>query len=188
MAMTASFAKDDWKFPGNFVDVGRVPTDALARLVRRIPEPRWTSQRPQTYLAEYLEPIVLVEDETVDTLVVELDLPPLLTPVLRILARRYGAGVPALVSLVRLRAHTMIPRHRDGPDVRPRVWSHRTHTAVLTNPDVVFRVQDETRHIAQGHIVEINNWREHDVTNAGENHRVHLIVDWTPFAPLRRVA
>lgn len=184
--MTASLRKDDWKFSGNFVDVGRVDIDALETVVRSIPEARWTTQRPDTHLAEYLEPIVLVEDDTVDPLVDELGLAELLRPTLRALATRYGAGIPVLVSLVRLRAGTTIPRHRDGPDSLPPAWAHRTHTAVVTNDGVEFDVADEARHIAPGEIVEINNWREHEVHNRGEEHRIHLLIDWMPFVPAQR--
>lgn len=156
--------------------------------MRGIPEPRWCTQRPDTHLAEYLEPIVLVQDEIVDPMLDELGLPAVLRPVLRALAARYGAGIPALISFVRLRAHTTIPRHRDGPAERPPVWAHRTHTAIETNPGVVFEVDGEHRHIGRGEIVEINNWREHGVANDGDRDRIHLLVDWTPFAPSRRVA
>lgn len=170
------------------MNVGHVSVDAFEEIVRAIPDERWRAQRPDTHLSEYLEPIVLVQDETVDPLVDELGLAAILKPVLRTLAARYGAGLPVLVSLVRLRARTTIPRHRDGPATRPPVWAHRTHTAIVTNPGVVFDVDGEQRHIARGDIVEINNWREHSVANEGEGDRIHLLVDWTPFAPARRVA
>ncbi len=186
--MTNSSPKDNWKFAGNFVDVGTVATERLAALALRLPEDRWPQQRPETHLAEYLEPIVLVQEEAVDPLVDELSLAPLLAPVLRILAQRYGAGVPALISLVRLRAHTTVPHHRDGPQTRPQVWSRRTHTPLVTNSGVTFQVGEERRHIGLGEIVEINNWRVHGVANTGSCHRIHLIVDWTPFVAARRVA
>ena len=181
--MTASLTKDDWKFDGNFVDVGRVAVDAWESVARSIPDERWCTQRPDTHLAEYLEPIVLVQDEMVDPMVGELGLAALLAPILRVIAARYGAGIPALVSLVRLRAHTTIPHHRDGPATRPAVCTRRTHTPIVTNERVVFEVRGERRHMARGEIVEINNWRDHGVVNDGDEDRIHLIVDWAPFAP-----
>lgn len=179
--MNKALPKDDWKFTGNFRDLGGLDTTALAQICRNFPDARWATQRPDTYLAEYLEPIVLVQEESTDPLLEEFELGPHLRPVLQRLGDFYGPGLPVLISLVRLKAGISIPLHRDGPETRPAKWAHRTHIPLVTNESVKFRVGGEERHYEPGEMFEINNWREHAVSNQGFSDRIHLIVDWSTF-------
>jgi hypothetical protein len=67
------------------------------------------------------------------------------------------------------------PHHDDGFSLTN---SHRVHLPVLTRPGVAFTVGGETRGLAAGELVEINNCRVHAVRNDSPAPRVHLIVDW----------
>ena len=92
------------------------------------------------------------------------------------LTGRYGLGYFVRATLVRLKAGGEIPEHTDNNF--SLTHSHRVHVPVTTNPDVAFTVGGETRVLAAGEIVEINNRRPHRVENAGAADRVHLILDF----------
>jgi aspartyl/asparaginyl beta-hydroxylase (cupin superfamily) len=78
--------------------------------------------------------------------------------------------------LTRLKAGTIIPRHRDRGPLTAK--THRIHVPVITNPSCMFNVGDESMNLEAGQIWIIDNVnRYHGVENNGENDRVHLIVD-----------
>ena len=56
--------------------------------------------------------------------------------------------------------------------------SHRIHLSIITNDEVWFTVGNETIHMREGELYEINNRRMHSVKNAGSEDRVHLIMDY----------
>lgn len=78
--------------------------------------------------------------------------------------------------LTKLKANTIIPRHRDRGPLTAK--THRIHLPVITNTECVFSVGDESRNLGAGQIWIIDNVnRYHSVQNNGNNDRVHLIID-----------
>ena len=78
--------------------------------------------------------------------------------------------------LTRLKADTVIPRHRDRGPLTAK--THRIHVPVITNTECIFSVGDESKNLPAGQIWVIDNVnRYHSVENRGKNDRVHLIID-----------
>ena len=72
-----------------------------------------------------------------------------------------------------------IPKHRDGGItlLEPK----RIHIPIVTNEKCFFTVGDEIKNLQVGEIWEINNgFKLHEVSNDGDEDRIHLIVDWKP--------
>lgn len=88
-------------------------------------------------------------------------------------------GCPAVVkraNLVKLLAKSEISAHIDKGDFLSH--TRRIHIPISTNEACVFTVGNESRHLPRGGIWEINNTGlVHSVSNGGETHRVHLVVD-----------
>ncbi len=78
--------------------------------------------------------------------------------------------------LTRLRAGTVIPRHRDRGPLTAK--THRIHVPVITNTECIFKVGDESMNLDAGEIWVIDNVnRYHSVKNLGNTDRIHLIID-----------
>jgi hypothetical protein len=92
-----------------------------------------------------------------------------------------GPGHVQTAILIKLPASKSIPSHVDkGPFFRDY---HRIHVPIVTNPDCLFTVGDETIHMKPFEMWEINNDNKfHSVTNNGTSDRIHLLID---FAPLK---
>jgi hypothetical protein len=59
------------------------------------------------------------------------------------------------------------------------VFSHRIHIPLITNENVIFRIEDKEFYLSVGKIYEINNLKEHSVENNNSNfYRLHLILDY----------
>lgn len=76
----------------------------------------------------------------------------------------------------KLKANTLIPRHRDRGPLTAK--THRIHIPIITNTECIFSVGDEYKNLGPGQIWIIDNVnRYHSVENNGENDRIHLIID-----------
>lgn len=53
----------------------------------------------------------------------------------------------------------------------------RVHVPVSTNPDVTFRCGEAAVHMSAGSCWLFDNWRRHNVVNAGDTPRIHLVID-----------
>lgn len=53
----------------------------------------------------------------------------------------------------------------------------RIHVPVITNPGVTFYCGHEQVHMRSGECWIFNSWHRHRVVNAGENERIHLVID-----------
>ena len=58
-------------------------------------------------------------------------------------------------------------------------WRHRVrmHIPLVTTPEVIFTCGPESVHMAAGECWLFDNWRRHQVVNAGPAERVHLVID-----------
>jgi hypothetical protein len=184
-------------FPGNFRLIGELDIAELRSLVLGLSEEQWNSLsiRQQRYeVHKHTLTIGLVYDpdfrHSHPT-----RLPPLklfedaLKPALWMIADHFeqsaagqqlvkenGLGYFIRATLVRLKAESGIAAHRDMNF--SLTHSHRLHLPLITNDDVLFTVGNETQHLQEGRIYEINNRRVHSVANNGSEDRVHLILDF----------
>lgn len=101
---------------------------------------------------------------------------PCVNQVLDKLLKLYDGGSPSRVLFAKLRAGMSINKHQDTGGAL--VDSHRTHTPIVTNEDIDFRIDGERCKMSVGEIYEINNQLDHSVHNGGTTDRVHLIIDW----------
>ena len=92
---------------------------------------------------------------------------PLIMPVLRAATAGYGYanGVFPRVMLARMPAGGVIQPHRDANPAAK--WPHKIHVPIQTNDQVLFRLGNETHHIAEGEAAEVNNMGVHAVVNRG---------------------
>ena len=68
--------------------------------------------------------------------------------------------------------------HADGGDYLDLI--RRFHIPIITNPQVEFKISDETINMKVGECWEINNNRVHSVSNRGDSDRIHLLFDIMP--------
>jgi aspartyl/asparaginyl beta-hydroxylase (cupin superfamily) len=78
--------------------------------------------------------------------------------------------------LARMPAGGVIQPHRDANPAAK--WPHKIHIPIQTNADVLFRIGNETHHIAEGEAAEVNNMGIHAVVNRGAESRIHLIFEY----------
>lgn len=94
-----------------------------------------------------------------------------------------GEGYLLKALLVKLLKKTDIPTHIDWANDTLK-HSRRIHIPIITNPDCIFIVGDDTLHMKEGEIWEMNNDKKrHSVHNNGDEDRVHLIIDWAEKTP-----
>lgn len=80
--------------------------------------------------------------------------------------------------LVKLLKKKNIPTHVDFSNETFKT-SKRIHIPIVTNPNCIFTVGEESIHMKEGEIWEMNNDKlEHSVENNGDEDRIHLIIDW----------
>ena len=80
------------------------------------------------------------------------------------------------VRLMALAAGAEIKEHRDaGTSLEDGVT--RLHIPIQSNPEVLFRIDDELIHFSVGHVWYLNASCLHGVHNAGTTTRIHLMLD-----------
>jgi hypothetical protein len=77
--------------------------------------------------------------------------------------------------LLRLGPGAVVPVHADIH----HHWFYRVrlHLPLLTQPQVRFTCDGQTVHMAAGEVWVFDNWRLHQVQNAGDKERIHLVAD-----------
>lgn len=101
---------------------------------------------------------------------------PYIDEIIRATTKTLGKVVMKQSMLTRLKANTVIPRHRDKGPLTAK--THRIHVPIITNAKCIFKVGDEARNLKAGEIWVIDNVnRYHSVENTGNTDRVHLIID-----------
>lgn len=184
-------------FRGNFDTIGTVDISAVENRLQQLQEQHWSADefRQKRYeVHRDTQSIALVFDvdfrhthpTRLPTLqLFEQDLGPILAMIAdhyenssngQQLTRKYGQGYFVRTSLVNLIPGGVIAPHKDNNFSLSH--SHRVHVPVTTNDHVEFTVGNETIVMRPGDIIEINNRREHSVSNKGKDHRVHLILDF----------
>lgn len=94
-----------------------------------------------------------------------------------------GKGYLLRAILVKLLKKTDIPTHIDWANETLK-FVRRIHIPIITNPDCIFTVNEDSINMKEGEIWEMNNGQlKHSVHNNGEEDRVHLIIDWMEKTP-----
>jgi hypothetical protein len=97
-----------------------------------------------------------------------------LTPILDFIKQFYRVD-EYVAFLARLGSGGKIDTHRDSGEFLETV--HRLHIAIETNTKCFYIVEGTHIHMPVGTIYEIDNQREHGVTNKGSTARIHLVVN-----------
>lgn len=184
-------------FPGNFTRIAIQDVTELKQKILGLPDSQWRSEafRQQRYeVHRDTQTISLVFDpdfrHTHPTKLPALQqfassLKPILattadyfdeSPRGRALLEQFGIGYFVRANLVSLKPGGKIAPHKDNNF--SLAHSHRIHVPLVTNTGVTFTVGNETVHMGEGEIYEINNRRMHSVRNDGPEDRVHLIMDY----------
>lgn len=93
-----------------------------------------------------------------------------------LLREYYGQGNMPRIILTKLLAERNILPHVDTGEQLLKCKRH--HIPLMTNPDVMFHVGDDSINMKQGEVWEINNSNLHHVRNYSLENRIHIIVDW----------
>ena len=99
-----------------------------------------------------------------------------LLPIMEQAAKRLGYKAYDFprVMFARLPAGGEISGHTDG---KANHHIHKIHVPLITNPETVFHVGSQSKHLPAGEVVEVNNKRVHAVYNNGDQDRVHFIFE-----------
>jgi aspartyl/asparaginyl beta-hydroxylase (cupin superfamily) len=89
--------------------------------------------------------------------------------------KHYGEGEFVRALLVKLKKNYEVSPHKDS--YYSLSISKRTHIPIITNPNSIFNVNDELKHLKEGEIWEINNQKMHSVQKSNYD-RIHLILDY----------
>ncbi|MEQ1724946.1 MAG: aspartyl/asparaginyl beta-hydroxylase domain-containing protein [Sphingopyxis sp.] len=102
----------------------------------------------------------------------------LLEPVLTAATADYGYahGAYPRVMLARMAAGGVIQPHRDANPAAK--WPHKIHVPIVTNDQVLFRVEGAQCVMPEGEAIEVNNMGAHSVENCGETDRINLIFEY----------
>lgn len=153
----------------------RLDADRLAREVEALPASAWLPH-PNNFPGNAAVPLVSPHGAITDAVAG----PMAATPHLAAMpyARAVMAGIGAVWGrsrLMRLAPGAVVPRHSD---IHYYWRTHnRIHIPVVTNPAVSFSCGGETVHMAAGECWIFDTWQQHEVRNAGEGARVHLVLD-----------
>lgn len=173
--------------PKTFLDLGAVDIAALQTQVARLSEAVWNQEdnakenkfevfhhtrhiifrftpSNQDPRAHYSTPIWMVWQQ-------------MLLPLLDGITAHYGHTSCAYskIMLARLSAGSVIDRHIDGAG--SNLVTHKVHVPLQSNPDALFYIGDQTRHLEVGRAYEVNNIAPHGVENKGSEDRIHLIFE-----------
>jgi len=99
-----------------------------------------------------------------------------LSPIMEQVANRLGYKnyrFPRIM-FAKLVAGGEISGHTDG---KANFHIHKIHLPLITNPETIFHVGSQSKHLPVGEVVEVNNKRVHAVYNNGEQDRVHFIFE-----------
>jgi len=103
-----------------------------------------------------------------------------------IIGRFYPKGGTIIRAMAaKLSAGGKIKPHRDAHPSFHR--GHRIHVPIKTNPRVRFMIDGRPYRLQVGQAYEINNQKNHSVTNKGAEDRITFIFDYLPPEQLARI-
>ena len=173
--------------PSHVKDLGPVDSAALAALVARVSDEVWLREDAQKendfevfhhtrhivfrFIEGNRDPANFYTNPAWDVW------QPQLQPVMDAAVASYGFRKPvfAKAMLARLEAGQRIDPHTDGAGSNERC--HKIHVPLVTNPQALFFVDGENRHLEAGRAYEVNNIVPHGAVNGGDKDRVHFIFE-----------
>lgn len=166
----------------SFLELGRMPQfDELRTAVLSFSEQDWSTyiNRKSGIAAENSQTIPLLHDPRQSAVIEHARYKQFkhhIDDIYAITAQRLRCVAVRQAMFARMTPHTNIPKHRDRGPMTAKC--HRVHVPVLTNPQCVFSVDTETRHLPEGTIWAIDNvGKLHSVSNKSDVARIHLIID-----------
>jgi hypothetical protein len=174
-------------FDGNFRRLGSFDIPELKKKVLALTEADWnasTWRQERFEVHKDTQTIALIfdmdyrhENPTKHEMYFELDCERLLAPFAKTIADSFtGSGYIVRAILIRLKPGGVIDKHVDaGPSL---TTGRRIHVPIVSNDRCVFAVGGDAINMGEGEMWEINNTRIHSVWNAGDEGRVHLVIDW----------
>ncbi len=177
-----------YKYPKTdfFNHLGSTDVDALIKRVRSIPESLWKSEDQEKpnklYKLNDTRHIMFRYINGYDNVFDFHDFPlwdewkDVLLPIMEQAAKSLGYKNYRFprVMLARLPAGGEISPHTDR---RASHFIHKIHVPLITNPETIFRVGQQAKHLPAGEIIEVNNKRNHAVKNDGEMDSIHFIFE-----------
>ena len=180
---------DTTKYPKTdfFNHLGTVDVSALIERVKNIPESLWEAEnenKPNKYarlndtchiIFRFLRSSQNVFDFK-DHSVLWDEWKDVLLPIMEQAASGLGYKNYRFprVMLARMPSGGEISAHSDGDASH---YIHKIHVPLITNPETIFHVGEQAKHLPAGEIIEVNNKRIHSVRNDGDEDRVHLIFE-----------
>jgi hypothetical protein len=156
--------------------------DTLAREVRALPRKAWQSH-PEGYDGNIAVPLVSPGGEVTNRWsgpmapTEALGRCAYVRQIMQELDSKWGRS-----RLMGLEAGAVVPEH---VDIHYYWRTHlRIHIPVITNPAVAFTCDGETVHMAPGECWLLDSFYRHSVRNAGEETRIHLVLDTVGSAAL----
>lgn len=80
--------------------------------------------------------------------------------------------------VINMSPNSRIRTHKDTSDLL--YLSRRFHVPIITNKECTFIVEEQSFHLEEANLYELNNRRYHSVQNFSDENRIHLIVDILP--------
>ncbi len=169
-----------------FEHLGTADVDALVERVKSVPETLWKEEdedKPNKYARLNDTRHIMFRFINLGESVFDFHDYPLwdewkevLLPIMEQAAKSLGYGnyrFPRAM-LAKLPAGSEISRHSDGDASH---YIHKIHVPLITNPETIFHVGNQSKHLPAGEIFEVNNKRVHAVENNGDQDRVHFIFE-----------
>ncbi len=168
-----------------FTHLGTADVDALKERVKSIPEPLWKSEnedKPNKFARLNDTRHIIFRYVNADNVFDFHEFPlwdewkDMLLPIMEQAAKSLGYENYCFprAMLAWLPAGGEISRHSDG---NASHYVHKIHVPLITNPETIFHVGRQARHLPEGELVEVNNKRTHSVKNDGDQDRIHFIFE-----------
>lgn len=90
----------------------------------------------------------------------------------------YFSATVRIAGLAGIKPNGTIYKHVDKSELFQ--YAHRVHLPLVTNPGVIFTIDNTDFHLEKGTWYEIDNTRPHQVINNCQDIRIHLLVDLLP--------
>lgn len=156
----------------------RLPLNIDAQRIQdelsKIPESEWINH-PNSNKGNSTLPLISINGEDNHDVIGEMQMCPRLEkmPYVKYVLSRLNTNL-GRSRFMRLEAGAGVPSHCDTN----LYWLQRMriHIPITTNPSVVFKSGNQTRHMASGESWVLDTWHKHSVANDGDE-RIHLVAD-----------
>lgn len=180
----------------NFKKIGTVNVSNIKNFLSKIDENIWVeyvdrqSYAPNPLMKETetipiifdIESITDNNNATISKYYSEFNIGDFIKSIKPLYENEFGIGDFKRILLVRLKKGCKIKAHVD--DGYSLILCNRTHIPIVTNENVLFNVDGETKNLREGEIWEIANQKIHSVNNNSDIDRIHMVIDYLPKSKL----